>query len=205
MSRRLLLAAALLCALPARGAETTLPDPVVNALTPIDSVPSTVALNEPPVDPLVEPIGQPGDPSTDLGIQFGIQLRAIRALPSYCPPSPAKCGPGTVARDTLFAILTSYVPLSISGAQLPGHEVLRLRAAAEALGATRSDQNEDVAALTALLVSPSRDVRATAVRALRNFCNDGAKLAVRNQISDASAQVRAEVRAALQAFEQCPK
>jgi hypothetical protein len=51
--------------------------------------------------------------------------------------------------------------------------MLRLRAAVEALGATRSGLQVDVDLLTApaLLHHPSRDVQVTAVHALRNLCS----------------------------------
>jgi hypothetical protein len=45
MKRRLLPIAALLCALPASGADLQLSQPVIHALTPMDSLPSTTALN----------------------------------------------------------------------------------------------------------------------------------------------------------------
>jgi hypothetical protein len=73
-----------------------------------------------------------GDHTADLGIE----LRAIRALPAYCPEP---CGPGTPVHDGLIAFIDGF-----PAAQYTPQDLLRLRAAVEALGATRSMLASDV-------------------------------------------------------------
>jgi hypothetical protein len=82
----------------------------------------------------------------------------------------------------------------------------------EALGATRSGLAADVAALTSapqsLLDHPSRDVRVTVVRALRDLgsCAAVTPLQVRSP-KEANAQVQQAIKSALQslhASEMCP-
>ena len=112
------------------------------------------------------------------------------ALPSYCPAAPAVCGPGSVAHDTLVALIDSYA------APRTPQDLLRLRAAVESLGATRSGLASDVDKLIPLLGNGSRDVRATVVRALRNVCNMQAipPLSLRLQ-SETTDQVRRAISA----------
>jgi hypothetical protein len=157
--------AGLLCALPADGQNVFLPQPVVDALTPIDALPSSVALDTVFAMPLQELRAIALDPAVDVGIA----IRAIRALPAYCPPAPEICGVGTLVHDTLVGIVEGYR----GGHATPG-DLMRLRAAVEALGATRSGLPDDVTMLEHHLNSGSRDLRITVIHALRNICSSDA-------------------------------
>ena len=190
--------AVLLCALPADGSNALLTPPVIQALTSIDTIPSTVSLNDafgtqPPLDNL-RLIAR------DQTIDLGIELRAIRALPAYCPAAPQPCGPGTPVHDTLISLIDG------SAAQGTPHDVLRLRAAVEALGATHSGLADDVDKLMSLLDSSSRDVRATVVRAIRNVCNSVAISRLSTYFfNEPSRQVQLAITAALQDLGRCPQ
>jgi hypothetical protein len=189
--------AAVLCALPAYGEPTALPQSVVNALTPIDSVPSKSALNAafPPQAALESLLSIALDRTSDLGIE----LRAIRALPSYCPPAPQLCGPGTVVHDSLVTLI-----ISEQAALRTPKDLLRLRAAVEALGQTRTGLASDVDTLMPMMTSPSRDLRATVVRALLNVCNMQAIAPLnKSYASERVPQVKAEIYAAVQDLRQC--
>jgi hypothetical protein len=109
---------------------------------------------------------------------FGVQLRAIRTLPTYCPPP---CGVGTIAHDTLAQIIDGYVA---TGTPTP-KDVLRVRAAIEALGiAGRSAGiDADVTRIVAFLSHESQDVRATAAKALGTLCNTQASEALRSRLN----------------------
>lgn len=187
--------AVLLCALPADGNDALLTPPVLQALTSIDAIPSKIALNDafgtqPPLEAL---LSIALDPTIDLGIE----LRAIRALPAYCP---APCGPGTPVHDALTSLIDGYR----SSPRAP-HDLLRMRAAVEALGATHSGLLEDVDRLMSLLDNDSRDVRATVVRAIRNICNSGAIIPLSDFFfTEPSRQVQLAITAALQDLGRCP-
>jgi len=206
MSARWLLFGAVLCALPAQGANPTLPDAVVGALGPVDSVPTRAALDEvfAPSLAIDRLVVIAGDDSHDLGIQ----LRAIRALPTYCPQAAGTCGPGVPSHDTLVLLIERYRTGPASPAS-----TLRLRAAAEALGATRSGLPEDVDVLLTLLGDadhkldghPSLDVRAAAARAIGQLCNRDASSALFPHLLDPAPQVVAQVTVALQSLELCSK
>lgn len=200
MKRRLLAIAAMLCALPASGGDAP-PDPaVVEALTPIDGLPSKV---------LVDYAFRGSDAAarlsaiaSDSANDPGVQIRAIRMLPLYCPqPS---CATASV-HDALVRLVDGYVTAlrQAPGITLAPLDQLRLRTAVEALGATRSGRASDVHLVTddprALLRHPSRDVRVTVVRALRALrsCEAIAPLQTLNA-SETSAQVKLAIRLALQ-------
>jgi hypothetical protein len=189
--------AVLLCALPAQGDLATLPPAVVDALTQIDTVPSQATINDmfPSPQAALDNLRAIAlDHTLDLG-SLGIQLRAIRALPAYCPQP---CGDATI-HDTLLSLIDDYV----RSPRAP-QDVLRLRAAVEALGAMRSGLVADVNTLLPLLDDPSRDVRATVVRALRNTCNAQAitPLSMRYQ-DEPTDQVKLAIYAALRDLRQC--
>jgi len=190
--------AVLLCALPADGNNALLTPPVIQALTSIDTIPSTVALNDAfgtqPLDNLLSI-------ALDDTIDLGIELRAIRALPAYCPALPQLCGPGTPVHDALILLIDG------AAAQGTPHDLLRLRAAVEALGATHSGLADDVDKLMSLLGrSSSRDVRATVVRAIRNVCNSVAISQLGTYFfNEPSRQVQLAITAALQDLGRCPE
>ena len=200
MRRGVIASALLLCALPGLFAWsdlTTLPPAVVDALTQIDTAPQKSTLNEmfSTPDAALENLRLIALDHTDLGVE----LRAIRALPAYCPTAPLPCG-STVIHTTLVALIDEY-----GRSQHSPQDALRLRAAVEALGVTRAGTSSDVAALSPLLGDPSRDVRATVAQALRTLCNAEAiePLRARLQI-ELVEQVRAALTAALRDLRQCP-
>ena len=131
------------------------------------------------------------DPSAD----FGMRLRAIGALPLFCVPRPcAGTPPHLVARDLL-----ARDPVSTDGRQ-----VLRVRAAVEAIGLMRSGALDDAAAVSSLLNDPSRDVRAAAAHALANLCDTTALPALRARYtSEQVDQVRVAISNALRTFDTC--
>ena len=183
-----------LCALPARGDITSLPQPVVNALTPIDTVPTMSQLQDAfgAASVLIQLRAIVTDPNQD----FGIQLRAIRALPAYCVN---KCLPGDAAHDTVSGLIDAY--------NASGHgprDVLKLRAAVEALGVARSGDSRDVDKLVPQLNNTNRDVRASVARALGNICNTQAELPLKNRYNvEPTDQVRLAISTALRDLKQC--
>jgi hypothetical protein len=207
----------LLVSLTARGDQTLmLTQPISNALTPLDDTPSTGSL-----DPLFTGSGgtaaglQAIAVSTDTNLDFGVQLNAIRTLPMYCPsgsPRPS-CGVGTIAHDTLAAIIDGYTLLPSPTAK----DLLRLRAAIEALGLAGFSAGlpADVERLINkpsdtppggdFLANPSRDVRATTARALGSLCNTQAIGGLHVQLQgEKIPQVRLAISAALRDLGQCP-
>ncbi len=143
-----------LCTLPARGDETA-EEQTLHTLTVIDSSLTREDLDTLLDDPLETVIHY----ATDLDYDEGAQLRAIRALPAYCDPRPCER-----VQDTLRSLIPTG---ELAQAQITVEwPLLRLRAAIEALGATGTTDEDDIDVLTRLLRHPSRDIRATAVRAL---------------------------------------
>jgi hypothetical protein len=199
-----LLAFVALCALPAQG------DPLmqglspaeIHALTPIDSVPTREALDDVLQAPdLPQRIVRLEEIALAASVDFGVKLRAIRALPHYCSASCRSDGVGTgdPAHLAIRKIFTTLDPMDHSGPA-----VLRLRATLEALGATRSGLDDDVALLVPFLGYGSRDIRVTAARALRDLCNVGADTPLRLQLQrEHVEQVRLAISAALDDLAQC--
>lgn len=163
--------AALLCAVPATGTGIDPTSAQIDALTVVDAPPSRAVVDRAfasgtgPTPGLDALLALAGDATQDLGLQ----IRAMRALPQYCLPTG--CARSAV-HDALAAIVARY-RAQLAAAALSPQDMLRLRAAIEALGATRSGLQADVDLLTApaLLHHPSRDVQVTAVHALRNLCS----------------------------------
>lgn len=169
MTWRLLALALVLCALPASGDDAAMPPAATGTLTMTDAFPSRAQVDfafgdQSALDQLFAVIN---DPAQDLLLQ----IRAIRMLPQYCDANV--CDTGTV-HDTLVKMVSDYATRTMNGPLAPP-DLLRLRASIEALGATHSALASDVALLTdppmPLLTHPSRDVRTTAVRALRDLCD----------------------------------
>jgi HEAT repeat protein len=150
-----------LCALPAHGRDDSLTPQILYALTPIDTSPTKEDLRQifgEPAEAIAALRQYAGDP----GIDFGLQLRAIRAIPHFCQDEPAPCHDALVAQFDEVA------------SDSPGQRLLRKRAAIEALGAARSGAPEDLARLIGFLGDGSRDLRVAAVRALRDLCDPAA-------------------------------
>jgi hypothetical protein len=199
--RGLIPCAVLLCALPADGGNAMLSASMVNVLTPIDAIPSQAALYKAfGPSPLLA-----GNPllaiAQDDTIDLAIALHAIRALPAYCS-SAQTCGsddPDDLVHKTLLSRIARY-----QASPQTSEDLLRLRAAVEALGATRSGRIEDVDALLPLLGNASRDVRATVVRALGSICNTTATNQLNvHLLGEQTLQVKLAITAALQDLSQC--
>jgi len=207
MKSRLLIAAALLCTLPASGDIVQPSEAQIDALTTIDTVPTRAQIDFTfgAADGLSALISIAKDATQ----RFDLQLRAIRTLPQYCTAA----GCAGQAHDALSSIINVYE------AVLPGplapRDMLRLRAAIEALGATNSGLASDVhlLAVTPLLRHPNRDVQVTTVHALRDLCSTGqcdrttcienaaAVRALRSSTGDT--QLDAAINSALQDLAQC--
>jgi glyceraldehyde-3-phosphate dehydrogenase/erythrose-4-phosphate dehydrogenase len=94
--------------------------------------------------------------------------------------------------------------VSEQAAQRTPQDLLRLRAAVEALGQTRTGLASDVDTLMPMMASTSRDLRATVVRALLNVCNMQALAPLnKSYTTERVAQVKAEIYAAIQDLRQC--
>lgn len=172
MKVRLIAIAALLTTLRATGANAPLSPAESLTLQAIDQLPTRAQ-----IDFAVQPaagIDRLIELASDQAIDLGIQIRAIRLLPLYCQRPGENCGMDPV-HDALIAMIQRDASAlrQPQATPLSPRDLLRVRAEVEALGATRSGRSDDVAALasdpSALLMSPSRDLRVTVVHALRDL------------------------------------
>jgi len=181
-----------LCALPARGSETAPPLQVVHTMTSIDSVPTKQELtsllgadNE-----LMMLRSYALDPNVD----FGMRLRAVRAMAHFCPEQPQQCH--TAIWDVFQDIDAASDP--------PGWKILRQRAAIEALGVARSGLPQDLQLLLGFLNHSSRDLRVASVRAMRDLCDPAALPDLKRRFAvDESQQVRLAIAQTVEVLEQC--
>jgi HEAT repeat protein len=185
-----------LCALPARGGDSTSPSQILYALTSIDT-PAT----KKDLERVLEDPDNPGNElarlqgyATDPNYDFGGRLRAIRAIPHFCEMSRADC-------RSAIAVVLSGIDASAGTA---GQKLLRRRAVIEAIGAARAGDPTDLPILVGFLNDKSRDLRVAAARALRDLCNPAAigPLQARQNV-ESVAQVRDAISEALAAFAQC--
>lgn len=154
----------------AYGDALMLTQPVINALTQIDSIPSSTQLNTVFNGSSTEALSNLTAIALSQGtVDLGVQLRAIRALTHYCL---APCGTSE-AHQTLETVATT--PRYRDARR--GSDLLVLRAAIEALGVLRIPG--DVSILLPQLDHPSRDIRAAAAHALRDLGNTQAIPALR--------------------------
>jgi HEAT repeat protein len=179
---------------PALANVAQLTQPVLDALTPLDTLPSReqlktahgsdqaaldnlqlIALAQGTVDP-------------------GVQLRAVRVLPQYCNlPCPA----ADPAHTTLVTLATT--PRYRDSRR--GSDLLVLRAAIEAIGVLRVP--DDVSLLIPQLEHPSRDIRAATARALRDLGNTQAIVPLRARYTQEQVgQVRLAISDALRVLGQ---
>jgi hypothetical protein len=183
-------------ALSAHGDSIQLAPSVMHAMTPIDSVPTKeelVALFPQNTATQIAAIAQ------DTNVDFGVRLRAIRALPQFCLPSCA----GTAPHASLRALLASVPP-----ADQTGTSILLLRATIEAIGVSKSTDPDDVTKLAPFLDNPSRDLRAATAYALRDLCNQLAVVPLRQRYDTEMKpggipQVRLAISAALRDLATC--
>jgi hypothetical protein len=191
------LAAALGLVLIAAGVRAEVPQltqPIINALTPIDSLPSSEQINDVfndnPSEALTNLI-QLANPSSP--VDRGVQLRAVRALIHYCAATP--CPQNDPALVALREVEARYHDART------GSDVLMLRAALESIGVLRHPQDMD--RLVFHLQHPSRDIRATAARALRDLGNTNAIGPLRARYADEEFdQVRLAISDALRVLGQ---
>lgn len=188
MKRGVLVLALAVCALPAHGHHVDLDETVLHTLTPIDSVPtkeSLVTILQP------NPLDRLRALAIDEGIDFGVRLRAIRAMPHFCP---------TNCRAALIEVFQSIDPeLDRAGPQL-----LLRRATIEAIGIARTGNPDDVPLLVPYLDHPSRDIRAATARAFRDMCNTQAIVPLRTRYQNEQVdQVRLAISTALRDLGQC--
>ena len=184
----------LLVAAGARGEVPQLTQPIINALTPIDSLPSSdqinQAFNDNPSEALANLI-EIANPSSS--VDRGVQLRAVRALIHYCAATPCP------DQDPALVALRQ-VELRYRDARA-GSDVLVLRAALESIGVLRFPNDRGL--LERHLQHPSRDIRATAARALRDLGNTQAIPALRARYNDEPTdQVRLAISDALRVLGQ---
>lgn len=183
-----------MCVLPAQGGEGPSLD-IVHKMTPIDTVPTKEVLRsvlQSPSNELAVLQGYALAPQLD----FGVRLRAVRALPHFCSEQPIAC------RAAILGVLTD---VDLALADPPGQKLLRRRAAIEALGAAHTGRPEDTALLADFLDDPSRDIRVAAARALRDLCDRAALEPLRRQ-RDTTGEVPQVVHAideAIAAIQQC--
>lgn len=185
-----------LCALPALGADPV-PTPIeVDTLTRIDALPTK--------DEIVIATGTVTRLRTlamTSSVDFGLQLRAIRALPQFCTPD---CRAGAGRQHPAHTVVLEVI--SSVANDRSGRGILRLRAGIEALGLIRSGMDSDVDLLVSFLNDASRDIRASTARALRDTCNLRAIVPLRaayNAEPATQLQVRLAISAALRDLNQC--
>ena len=175
----------------------------LQVLTPIDQVPTQTSIERAfegsptPIDQQLAAIAL----STDPGLDFGVQLRAVRALSYYCPVA-ASCA-GTTPHAALQQIVQDYQ--AIPGAPTP-RDTMRLRAAIEGLGiAGRSaGLTLDEQLLAHYLDNTSRDIRAAAAKALAVLCNGDAIDALKTRsAAEHDFQVTLAISAALRDLSDC--
>jgi hypothetical protein len=212
MKVRLIAIAALLTTLRATGANAPLSPAESLTLQAIDQLPTRAQ-----IDFAVQPaagLDRLIELASDTTLDLGVQIRSIRLLPLYCQRPGENCGTDPVHDALIAMIQRDTSPLRQPGAApLPPPDLLRVRAEIEALGATRSGLDDDVAVLTAaqpaLLGSPSRDLRVTVVRALRNLGNCKAIVPLQMlAAAETVTQVQNEIVGALQSLQtppMCPR
>jgi len=195
---RLAIAAAVLALGSIALATGSLTQQASNALTAIDSVPSKPLLDlvfagAPTAQQDLAAIASDGasDP--------GIRLRAIEALSQYCLQSttPPRCDANDSAHQALLGVLGANANAT------SGTSLLALRAAIAALGPLQVAADADV--IAPLLDHDSRDIRATAARALRDLCNPAAVAPLRARAQhEAVPQVTLAIDDALRVLGQTP-
>lgn len=210
MKVRLIAIAALLTTLRATGANAPLSPAESLTLQAIDQLPTRAQ-----IDFAVQPaagLDRLSELASDTMLDLGVQIRSIRLLPLYCQRPGENCGTDPVHDALIAMIQRDTSPLRQPGAApLSPRDLLRVRAEVEALGATRSGLDNDVAVLTppALLGSPSRDLRVTVVRALRNLGNCKAIPPLQMRaVAETVTQVQNEIVGALQSLQtppMCPR
>jgi hypothetical protein len=182
-----------LCALPARSQSIAIEPQILYALTTIDALPSKQDLESVLASPDNE-LSLLRQYAIGSGYDFGMRLRAIRAIPHFCGQQPLAC------HDAILAVLADIDTATGS----PGQKLLRRRAAIEALGAARTGDAGDVPLLAGFLGDGSRDIRVAAARALRDLGDPAAKDALcQRRNVEPIAQVLYAIDEAMDVLGQC--
>lgn len=187
-----------LAVLPASGAD---PDNAeLHTLTLIDTLPTRGQIMAFTADPVPRLANLALSDTAD----FGVRLRATRALPQFCSTSVPTCKDDNDAQMHPIRSAVRDVITSVGPGDRDGKSLLRLRAGIEALGAIQSGEQSDVDLLVPFLGHVSRDIRFATAHALRDLCMASAEAALRNRYEDEPiAQVRLAISAALGELEQC--
>jgi HEAT repeat protein len=166
---------------------------MLHAMTPIDSLPTKDEIIR--VFPS-NTAAQLVDVAKNTANDFGVRLRAIRALPQFCLPSCA----ASPTYASLLELLHSVPPTDPDG-----KTILLLRATIEAIGVAKINDPDVVDDhLLAFLDNPSRDIRAATAFALRDLCLPNAILPLRAKYnSELVPQVRLAISAALRDLDTC--
>lgn len=184
--------------LPAHSAD---PTPLeIHTLTLIDALPTKDQI----LTFAPDPVPRLADLALSQSVDFGVRLRATRALPQFCSSSSPTCKEDTDAQMHPVRVAIREVITSVGADARDGRSLLRLRAGIEALGAIQSGKQSDVDLLLPFLDHPSRDVRFATARALRELCMASAEAALRNRYDEEPVpQVRLAISAALGELAQC--
>jgi len=148
-----------------------LSQPLLDVLTPVDSIPSqedllTVFTTD------SEAVGKLRDIVSDQSSDVGVELRAIHALTQY-----RRAEVGSIPHDTLVNVV-----LPRFGSATSGSDILLLAATIQAIGAyPDKDVTNDLTALLPFLGHASRDVRLATAHALRDLGNTNALIPLANQ------------------------
>jgi HEAT repeat protein len=196
-SQGLLVAVLLLSfAPPSRGEQQPLlPLEAHYLLTAIDSIPTRAQLEAALPGDTVAQLVQLAFPTSG-NPEFGVQLRALRALSLFAPPTPS-------VRDNVKKLISHPGDLDV------GKQMLLTVAALETLAQFRFAA--DLQPVADQLSHPSRDVRVAAARAMRRIGTvpfADAKLAITllqsRQIDETVPAVRLAISEAIQALAQGP-
>lgn len=193
-----------LSGLPARGADPELLEIEKHTLTQIDSIPTKAQIEAAAAQAAEPPVQRLRDLALSSTIDFGVQLRAIRALPQFCQAQLPHCDDDSDVDMHPIRITVRDVIASVPANVQAGPSILRLRAGIESLGAVGSGEQSDVDLLVPFLDHPSRDIRFATARALRELCIPTAITPLRNRYDvESIAQVRLAISAALGDLAQC--
>jgi len=174
----------------------------LHTLTLIDTLPTRDQILKFAPDPVPHLAGLALSPGAD----FGVRLRATRALPQFCATTVPACKDDSDLQMSPIRTAVRSVIASVSPVDRDGRSILRLRAGIEALGAIQSGEPSDVDVLVPFLNHPGRDIRFATARALRELCIQSAEAPLRNRYEDELVpQIRLAISKALGDLEQCSR
>jgi len=187
-----------LAVVPTLGADTiVLSTNEQHTLTTFDTIPSKDEITS-VTGP--DPVARLRDLALSSSTDFGVRLRAIRALPQFCSSIPS-C---KEQLDHPARLAVRDVIGTIAFDDRSGQAILELRAAIEALGVIKSAQQTDVDLLLPFLEHESRDIRVATARALRDLCLDTASQPLRTRYDqEPVASVRLAISNALGDLDTC--